>query len=108
MNKTEFRILWSNYGGGRFESISIDCLAEIRDERIGKWFILTQEQNDDCGYNSRRRWIAPLDDMLRAFGMPGYAALADYLEGEYLDKDSALGDIKAEAESNGVKFEYTS
>lgn len=108
MNKTELRILWSDYRGARFESVSIDCRAEIRDEGIRKWFVLTHERNDDCGYNCRRRWIAPLDDMLRAFGMPDYDVLADYMEGKYINIDRAFYDIKAEAESKGVKFEYTS
>lgn len=108
MNITEFRILWSNYDGGRFESISIDKKTEIRDEGIRKWFVLTREQNDDSGYNCRQRWIAPLDDMLLAFGMQNYAELADYLEGKYQDNESAIGDIKAEAESKGMKFEYAS
>ena len=68
MNKTEFRILWSDYNSGRFESISINTETETRDEGIRKWFILTREQNDDSGYNFRQRWTVPLEDMLRGFG----------------------------------------
>lgn len=108
MNKTELRILWSDYDGGSFESVSINNETEIRDEGIRKWFVLTREQNDDSGYNCRQRWIAPLDDMLLAFGMQDYAELSDYLEGKYLNTRSAIGDIKAEADSKGVEFEYTS
>lgn len=108
MNKSEFRILWSDYEDGRFESVSINNETEIRDESIRKWFVLTREQNDDSGYNYRQRWAAILDDMLRAFGMQDYAELADYIEGKYLNTRSAIGDIKAEADSKGVEFEYTS
>ena len=108
MNKTELRILWSNYDSGRFESVSIDNVTEICDEGLRKWFVITGEQNYDSGYNSRRRWIAPLDDVLRAFGMQNYAELADYFEGKYQENKRALDDIKAEASSKGVKFEYTS
>lgn len=108
MNKNELRILWSNYDGGRFESVSINEETEIRDEGIRKWFVLTRKQSDDSGYNCRQRWIAPLDDMLRAFGMQNYAELADCLEGKYSENKNALGDIKAEADSKGVEFEYTS
>lgn len=108
MNINELRILWSNYDGGSFVSVSINNETEIRDEGIMKWLVLTREQNDDSGYNCRQRWITPLDDMLRAFGMQNYAELADYLEGKYLKDKSAFGNIKAEAVSKGVKFEYTS
>lgn len=108
MNKNELRILWSNYDGGRFESVSINNETEIRDEGIRKWFVLTRKQSDDSGYNYRWRWIASLDDMLRAFGMQNYAELADYLEGKYSENKNAFGDIKAEADSKGVEFEYTS
>lgn len=108
MNRTEFRILWSDYNSGRFESISINTETETRDEGIRKWFILTREQNDDSGYNFRQRWTVPLEDMLRGFGMKDYAELADYLEGKYLENKSALGDIKTECDSKGVKLEYSS
>lgn len=108
MNKTELRILWSNYDGGRFELVSIDNETEIRNEGIRKWFVLTRKQDDDSGYNYRQRWIAPLDDMLRAFGMQNYSELADYLEGKYLESKNALGEIKAETDSKGVKLKYTS
>ena len=46
--------------------------------------------------------------MLRGFGMKDYAELADYLEGKYLENKSALGDIKTECDSKGVKLEYSS
>lgn len=108
MNKSEFRILWSDYEDGRFESVSINNETEIRDEGIRKWFVLTREQNDDSGYNYRQRWAASLDDMLRAFGMQDYAELADYLEGKFLENKSAFRDIKTECDSKGVKLEYTS
>lgn len=108
MNKSEFRILWSDYEDGRFESVSINNETEIRDDGIRKWFVLTREQNDDSGYNCRQRCRAPLDDMLRIFGMQNYAELADYLESKYRNSRNALGYIKAEADSKGVKFEYTS
>ncbi len=108
MNKTEYRILWSDYDSARFESVSIDNVTEIRDEGIRKWFVLTREQDDDSGYNFRQRYRAPLDDVLRAFGMQNYAELADYFEGKYQENKRALDDIKAEASSKGVKFEYTS
>lgn len=108
MNKTELRILWSNYDGGRFESVSIDNKTEICDEGIREWFILTIEQDDDSGYNFRQRYRAPLDDVLRAFGMQDYAELADYLEIKYQNSRSAFGDIKTECDSKGVKLEYTS
>ena len=108
MNKTEFRILWSDYDGGCFESVSINKETEIRDDGIRKWFVLSKEQNDDSGYNCRQRWIAPLDDMLRAFGMQNYAEFVDYLEGKYLENKSAFADIKAEAYSKGIELEYTS
>lgn len=108
MNKTEFRILWSEYEVGRFESVSIDTETEIRDEDIRKWFILTREQNDDSGFNFRQRLTVPLEDMLSAFGMKDYAELADYLEGKYLENKSAFSDIKTECDSKGVKLEHTS
>lgn len=108
MNNTEFRILWSKYDGGRFESVSINSETEILDKGIKKWFVLTGEQNDDSGYNCRQRWTAPLEDVLRAFGMQNYAELAEYLEGRYLNDKNAIGDITAECDSKGVKFEYTS
>ena len=108
MNNTEFRILWSNYDSGRFESVSINSETEILDKGIKKWFVLTGEQNDDSGYNCRQRWTAPLGDMLRAFVMQNYAGLADYLEGKYQNSRSALSDIKTECDSKGVKLEYTS
>lgn len=57
MNKTEFRILWSEYEGARFESVSIDNKTEIRDEGIKKWFVLTHERNDDCGVNMLQRTV---------------------------------------------------
>lgn len=108
MNKTEYRILWSDYDGGRFESVSIDNVTEICDEGLRKWFVLTREQNDDNGYNFRQRYRAPLDDVLRVFGIQNYAELADYLESKCPNSRSAFGDIKTECDSKGVKFEYTS
>ena len=108
MNKTEFRILWSNCESGSFKSVSINNATAIRDEGIRRWFVLTREQNDDSGYNCRQRWIAPLDDMLRAFGMQNYAELADYLESKYRNSRNVFGDIKTECDSKGVKLEYTS
>ena len=73
MNKTEYRILWSDYDGGRFESVSIDNVTEICDEGLRKWFVLTREQNDDSGYNFRQRSRATLDDVFRVFGIQNYA-----------------------------------
>lgn len=108
MNKTEFRILWSNYDDGRFESVAINNETEIRDEGIRKWFVLTREQNDDSGYNFRQRCRALLDDMLRTFGMQNYTELADYLESKYRNSRNVFGDIKTECDSKGVKLEYTS
>lgn len=108
MNKTEFRILWSNYESGSFKSVSINSETAIRDEGIRRWFVLTREQKDDSGYNCRQRWIAPLDDMLRAFGMQNYTELADYLESKYRNSRNVFGDIKTECDSKGVKLEYTS
>ena len=61
MNKTEFRILWSDYNSGRFESISINTETETREEGVRKWCILTREQKDDSGYNFRQRGTVPLE-----------------------------------------------
>lgn len=101
MHKPELRIIWSE-----LESAGLYTTFLINEDRGN--FVIEKTINGPGDYNYRQRWIAPLGDMLRAFGVESYTELATYLEDKYKDCSNALGEIKAESEAKGVKFEYTS